>query len=145
MDIYEDHKISSSFRDPKGHVYEIDNKIYRSITQYGISDFETVKKTGLYDSLLEDNLLVPWKETSEIDFKQFPECPEKLLEHPKIDFISYPYEWSFSCLKAAALLHLDIQIRALRKNVVLSDASAYNVQFEGPRPVFIDHLSFRPY
>jgi ribosomal protein L11 methylase PrmA len=27
----------------------------------------------------------------------------------------------------------------------MSDASAYNVQFIGSRPVFIDHLSFRPY
>jgi len=28
---------------------------------------------------------------------------------------------------------------------MLSDATAYNVQFKGTRPIFIDHLSFRPY
>ena len=27
----------------------------------------------------------------------------------------------------------------------LSDATAYNIQFAGSAPVFIDHLSFRPY
>jgi ribosomal protein L11 methylase PrmA len=43
------------------------------------------------------------------------------------------------------LFHLDIQIEALDAGVMLTDASAYNVQFIGARPVFIDHLAFRPY
>lgn len=60
-------------------------------------------------------------------------------------FISWPYEWPFSALKSAAKLHLDIQVDALASDVVLSDASAYNVQFDGHRPVFIDSLSFRRY
>lgn len=68
-----------------------------------------------------------------------------MLEHPRLAFISYPYEWPFSALKAAALLQLDVHLRALEYDVTLSDASAYNVQFQGPRPVFIDHLSFRRY
>ena len=68
-----------------------------------------------------------------------------VLEHARIPFVSYPYEWSFYGLKAAALLHLDLQIDALRRDVQLADASAYNVQFCGARPVFIDVLSFRRY
>jgi hypothetical protein len=64
---------------------------------------------------------------------------------PMLPFVSFPYEWSFSALKAAALLHLKIQLVALDKGVTLSDASAYNVQFRGAQPVFIDHSSFRPY
>jgi ribosomal protein L11 methylase PrmA len=43
------------------------------------------------------------------------------------------------------LLHLDIQLHALEYGVVLSDASAYNVQFIGTKPVFIDRLSFVRY
>ena len=68
-----------------------------------------------------------------------------IVEHPTIPFVSYPYEWSFSELKAAALLHLDLQKRALDYGLTMSDASAYNVQFLGPSPTFIDILSFRPY
>src|SRR5690606_22151701 len=68
-----------------------------------------------------------------------------LIEHDRVPFISYPYEWSFSELKAAALHHLDLQIDLLKRDVVLSDATAYNVQFVGPDPVFIDLLSLRPY
>src|SRR3546814_5774217 len=48
-------------------------------------------------------------------------------------------------LKVAALTHLKIHLRALDHGVTLSDASAYNIQFDGPRPVFIDVLSFRRY
>ncbi|MDX1486520.1 MAG: class I SAM-dependent methyltransferase [Alphaproteobacteria bacterium] len=68
-----------------------------------------------------------------------------VLEHPKISFWSYPYEWPFGALKAAALAHLNIQIELLDQGIALSDASAYNIQFIGPRPVFIDTLSFRRY
>jgi len=68
-----------------------------------------------------------------------------VLEHPMLPFISYPYEWSFPALKAAALLQLDVHLEALDHGVTLSDASAYNIQFRGPRPVFIDSLSFRRY
>ena len=59
-------------------------------------------------------------------------------------FISYPYEWSFGQLKDAALLTLELQERALAKGLTLRDASAYNIQFDGGGPVFIDTLSFEP-
>ena len=68
-----------------------------------------------------------------------------VLEHPKLHYTSYPYEWSFPLLKAAALLQLKIHLRALTGEVTLSDATAYNIQFQGTEPIFIDHLSFRPY
>ena len=139
------YKVIGSFRDPKGHVYQVENKIYRSITSKGIGDFESVKSTGILDDLVKDELLVPWEEVTDIDLGPETIKAIKILEHPKIDFISYPYEWTSSGLKSAALLHLNIQIRALKHNVVLSDASAYNIQFNGTNPVFIDHLSFRPY
>ena len=36
-------------------------------------------------------------------------------------------------------------MRCLEQDVTLSDASAYNIQFLGPKPIFIDSLSFRRY
>jgi len=59
-------------------------------------------------------------------------------------FVSHPYEWCFAALREAALLHLDLHV-ALAAGFTLSDAAAYNVQFQGTRPVFIAHLSLRPY
>jgi ribosomal protein L11 methylase PrmA len=43
------------------------------------------------------------------------------------------------------VLQLDIYLAALDCGVTLADASAYNVQFAGPTPLFIDYLSFRRY
>jgi len=57
-------------------------------------------------------------------------------------FISYPYEWSFEQLRDAALLTLDVQEESLACGMSLKDASAFNVQFCGSTPVFIDLLSF---
>src|SRR5690606_1182148 len=65
-----------------------------------------------------------------------------VLRPNRIPFISYPYEWSFNALKDAALLTLDIQSLALERGLTLKDASAYNVQFVGAKPIFIDTLSF---
>ena len=60
----------------------------------------------------------------------------------RVGFISYPYEWCFSQLKAAALLTLRLQKAAVERGMSLKDATAYNVAFEGGRPVLIDTLSF---
>ncbi|HEY8381866.1 MAG TPA: class I SAM-dependent methyltransferase [Microvirga sp.] len=132
-----------SFRDPSGHVYEIDGDILRTVTRKAAADYDFVRQTGLLAALAERGLVIGSEEI--VSDALSGENIHRVLRHPKLAFISYPYEWSFPLLKAAALLHLDIQIEALEKDVVLSDASAYNVQFVGPKPVFIDVLSFRRY
>ena len=65
-----------------------------------------------------------------------------MLRHERVPFVSYPYEWPFSMLKDAALLQLELNRRALRADLALKDASPYNVQWRGTRPVFIDVGSF---
>ena len=65
-----------------------------------------------------------------------------VLKHELIPFVSYPYEWTFSQLKDAALVQLDLLLAALDKDLVLKDSSPYNVQWRGARPVFVDVGSF---
>ena len=135
-----------SFRDPSGTVYRTGGRILRTITDHAEKDFAAVVETGLLESLVGDDSVVGWRDVD--DRAEWPggdESAVRVLEHPVLPFISYPYEWSFRGLKAAALLHLDIHLKALEFDCTLQDASAYNVQFQGPRPIFIDHLSFRPY
>ena len=43
------------------------------------------------------------------------------------------------------MLTLDLAKRAIEKGMVLMDASAYNVQFQDGKPIFIDTLSFEEY
>jgi len=37
----------------------------------------------------------------------------RALEHERIPFVSYRYEWTFSMLRDAALVHLDLLLAAL--------------------------------
>lgn len=136
---------AGSYRDPAGHVYYLDGRVLRTVAERAASDYEYIRDRGLLTRWVNAGWLV---ESNEIDPSVLGTAngkPRYVLEHAKIPFVSYPYEWPFSALKAAALLHLDLQLAAFDESVVFSDASAYNVQFVGPRPVFIDVLSFRRY
>ena len=130
----------ASFRDPSGFVFRRDGILYRQVQPSAAADWEALRATGLLQRLVADGLL--------IDHDEMPlteaASPEALaVIRPRLlDFISYPYEWAFSQLKDAALLTLEIQSRAVDAGMRLKDASAYNVQFDGGRPILIDSLSF---
>ena len=139
-------RIPASFRDPCGHVYALNDRIIRTVLTHGIQEFDYVLSTGILDTLAQARMVLPFEQMhGDIPAAAAFGDAKVWLEVPRIPFVSSPYEWTFSALKAAALLHLDIHIAALDAGVILSDASAYNVQFSGARPVFIDHLSFRRY
>ncbi len=70
-----------------------------------------------------------------------PEASEVFLEHPRIFFSSYPWEWTPNAWIAAANLTLDLCERLLKEGLVLKDATPLNVLFEGTRPVLVDVLS----
>ncbi len=137
--------LPGSFRDPSGSVYQVEGRIFRTVNDCFAPDFEFVSSTGLFKRLEADGVLLPLTTVSSDVLNLVDPKPRYVLETPKLPFISFPYEWSFPALKAAALLHLRIHLQALESGVTLSDASAYNIQFQGIQPVFIDHLSFRRY
>lgn len=137
--------IPGSFRDPSGRVYEVEGQILRTVADAHAPDFEYVKSTRLFEELAADGLVLPFEQVDRDILGSFAEGARYVLRAPALPFISFPYEWSYPALKAAALLHLKIQLAALDRGVALSDASAYNMQFQGSQPVFIDHLSFRRY
>ena len=64
------------------------------------------------------------------------------LRHPRIDPISYPWEWTPAQWRAAAELTLRVAGKAIDAGWTLKDATPLNVLFDGPRPVFVDVLSF---
>ena len=76
--------------------------------------------SGLYEELVNSELLIPHSEAcllSQEDAHKY-----KILKPEQIPFISYPYEWSFSQLKDAALATLDIQIWSLQHGMILKDS-----------------------
>lgn len=135
--------IPSSFRDPSGFLFLQDGKIYRQINTIYQEDYQKLIGSGLYKELVDDGFLIPHEEVK-------VECPKpddafKIIQPEQLSFISYPYEWSFSQLKDAALTTLQIQKKALEHGMSLKDCSAYNIQFQKGRPIFIDSLSFEIY
>ncbi len=102
--------------------------------------YDHLMESGLYATLIEAGLLVPHREVAAEPADAA--CAYKILEPERIPFVSYPYEWCFSQLQHAALATLRIQKLALKRGMILKDASAYNIQFRDGHPVLIDTLSF---
>jgi ribosomal protein L11 methylase PrmA len=132
-----------SFRDPSGFVYTAGGTLYRQVNHTFAEEFDSCTASGLYDDLVGSGLLVP-HEPAALALAATADA-HAVIRPARIDFISYPYEWAFGELKDAALLTLEVMERALARGFVLRDASAYNVQFQDARPIFIDTLSFERY
>ena len=133
-----------SFRDPAGRIFYHENKVYREVFKSGLSRLSFLQKENLLKELIEKDLII---KTDFIESHEFEltDKNNKIIEHEKLDFISYPYEWTFNQLKDAAIFHLNLQIFLLEKNAKLIDSSAYNIQFKNNKPVFIDILSIDKY
>ena len=136
----------ASYRDPCGHIFHYQESVFRTINPIGATNFEAIKNHPQLASLVHEGRLINFEEIKRSDWPaEVPDNVAHLIRHTKLPFISYPYEWSFAALKTAALFHLDLHIELLASDWTLSDASAYNVQFVGSSPIFIDLLSIRPY
>lgn len=134
-------RLPGSFRDPAGHVFVTDDILYRRIDPAGREGYEALMGSGLYQTLVAERLLVPHEDLGP---QRDQPGAVTVIRPERVPMISYPYEWSFSQLKDAALLMLAVERRALAAGLSLKDASAYNVQFLRGRPVLIDTLSFEP-
>lgn len=135
--------LPSSFRDPSGFMFVSDGLLYRQVNRAYAQNYDHLMSSGLYQELVGSNLLISHEEVADV----YPARGQahRVLKHELIPFVSYPYEWSFSQLKHAALATLRIQKRALDFGMSLKDCSAYNIQFSKGKPVLIDTLSFERY
>jgi len=138
-------KNPGSFRDPAGQVFNYDNRIIRVIKKFGKKRYDYLKDKDIISESVNKKFLIPTKDVTD-EFKSSKVDDDVyFLEHQKIDYISYPYEWSFYQLKSAALHHLNFQLFLIDKGVVLIDSSAFNIQFINHKPIFIDVLSLDKY
>lgn len=135
--------LGASFRDPSGSIFFHEGILYRRINPVYAEQYKLFLACGLYESLTENGLLVE-HEAVELDVPAARGAYAVIQPKP-IPLVSYPYEWSFSQYKAAALCTLELQRMAMDHDMMLKDASAYNIQFVGSRPIFIDTLSFEKY
>ncbi len=133
MTVVDDAAPVSSFRDPAGSVIRHRGRILRTIRPDAVPDFEAFLGTKTARDATVDAKLVPSTRVEDDGY---------VVEHERIPFPSYPYEWPAEMLHAAAELTLDLAQRCLADGFGLKDATPYNVLFRGARPVFVDLLSF---
>jgi hypothetical protein len=136
-----------SFRDPDGFIVRQGERIFRVVLPSAVERWRQFAASGLAVELQSAELLIPTHEIPAHTFTSASPLPDGaiVLEHERVPFVSYPYEWTFDMLRAAALLQLEIVERSLKHGWILKDATAYNVQFLGVKPLFIDVLSFAPW
>ncbi|HNL61817.1 MAG TPA: hypothetical protein PKJ01_03835 [Solirubrobacterales bacterium] len=135
-----------SFRDRDSRVVVSGDAIYRALSPEGAEDWEAFSGSPLLEQLTAAGRVIG---TREVDPSVLGESQDllptgitKVLEHDRIPFVSYPYEWTFSMLQDAAKLQLELGAAAIDSGLDLKDATPYNVQFIGSQPTFIDIGSF---
>lgn len=136
-----------SFRDRDGRVYHSGKRIFRGLSTSAMDSYRQLQNKPFYQALVDSGYVI---KTRELQPDENP-LPDEVvsqwagfLEHDAVPVISYPYEWTFSMLKAAASLQLHLIERAVSNGFTLKDATPYNIQFVGCKPIFIDTPSFEP-
>lgn len=127
----------ASFRDPSNQVFYADGEVLRGLRGTAVEDWRALAATEFFPRLVDAGKICATAPVDRSD-DRFP----LVLRHERIPFVSYPYEWTFSMLRDAALLHLEVLEAALAEGMTTKDGSAYNLQWRGARPTFIDVGSF---
>jgi SAM-dependent methyltransferase len=125
----------ATFRDPAG-----------SLRIHGEDVLRTVHPRYAAESLrfLQSGLARRWTDEGHLVASEVVSAEKDqplLLQHPRIFFPSYPWEWTPSQWVAAAELTLELCGQLLHEGWILKDATPLNILFEGSRPVFVDLLS----
>ncbi len=135
-----------SFRDPDARVVYSNDSVYRIVYPSGFKKFDFIQKILKNKSIAEYLIETEVANQEEVKLLQLDnETNVRVFKHKKIDYISYPYEWSFHRLKDAALHHLNLHINLLKNDATLIDAYSYNIQFNNHSPIFIDIMSIKEY
>jgi hypothetical protein len=129
-------RIQGSLHDPTNAVISVGDVVLRGLDARTMKVFQRLIESSFYSDAVGRGSVVGTRFVDPI------EGWASVVEHERLAVITWPYEWSFSMLKDAALLELDLAIEALRAGFMMKDGTPFNVQFRGSLPVFIDIGSF---
>ncbi|BDU71079.1 class I SAM-dependent methyltransferase [Mesoterricola silvestris] len=137
----------ASFRDPAGKLIRHDNKIIRWIAPESEDAFRLIESSSEIKGFISRNSIIPYDRVDGDLSLNFAGIGKGgvWVEHPRIAFPTYPEEWTFGMLKAAASLSLELADAILADGLELKDCTPYNVLFRGAEPTFVDLLSFTPF
>lgn len=132
---------TGSFRDPDGSVFFVDNLVYRSISENFLPTIKDLIQSEFFQRSMAAGQII----ATTLITNKFNLPGRYILQHEKIPFLSYPFEWSFYMLKDAALLTLNILQKCLENGYILKDGSAWNVTYHRGKMVFFDVMSIGLY
>ena len=130
-----------TFRDPAGELRLTARHALRRVRPSSADETRAFLASDLRTELERSGDLVPTRIASPGDHPIIS-SDDLWLEHPRIDPISYPWEWTPAQWQAAAELTLRVAEQAIEAGWTLKDATPLNVLFKGPTPVLVDILSF---
>ncbi|MBO4206639.1 class I SAM-dependent methyltransferase [Micromonospora echinofusca] len=134
-----------SFRDPANRVFQAGDDILRGLREQAAQDWRALAATDFFPPLIAAGKICGTEQVASDRVPADDGGPwAAVLRHERIPFLSHPAEWSFAMLRDAALLHLEILAEAVPAGFTTKDGSAWNLQFRGAEPVFIDVGSFEP-
>lgn len=140
---------TASFRDPENAAFHHEGTWYRIASPASAAAIDVLRDSSLYDALVAEGALVPFDRVHGDDATHIisafahtagrePKPDSRVFRVDTVEVITYPWEWPNSLLESAAALTLSLRMRLLEIGLDLKDASAFNVQFEGLAPRFID-------
>jgi len=132
-----------SFRDPAGRLVDVDGRLLRLVHTDASPDVLSFLQSPFARRLERDGHLVTSRiADDELARGSLADGWGTVLEHERVPFASFPYEWPPEMLYAAGRLTLDLAEEATAAGWALKDASPFNVLFRGTVPVFVDLPSF---
>ncbi|NJB67175.1 hypothetical protein GGQ74_000815 [Desulfobaculum xiamenense] len=139
--------VDGSYREEGSRVFAGGGRICRALDSRGSRDLESLALTKFFAEALAAGKVVQTWVPPDADalLAALPGQWSAVVEHEPVPVVSYPYEWSFPMLRAAAMLQLELLHVALGEGFICEDATPYNVQWSGVRPVFVDVSSLRPH
>lgn len=124
--------------DPHSEIIFYNSRVLRKIYPESEKLVKGLMDSGLIQELIKKGLLISTKYCNDL----YMDGCNILLEHKKVEHVTYPSEWTFHMLKDAANLVLEINKIAIRYGYELRDPHPYNILFVGCSPVYIDFGSF---
>ncbi|MCJ7553782.1 MAG: hypothetical protein MUO34_07850 [Ignavibacteriaceae bacterium] len=124
--------------DPIGFLFKYDGRIFRAINNSKKAEVLFLFNSGAITELNEANL-IPYTKISDIQL----EGHDLVLEHKKIDVVTYSTEWSFELLKEAARLIIQVNKVLFKYDYETKDAHSHNVVFDKCIPKYVDIGSFQ--
>ena len=142
---------AGSYRDRAGRVLAGPRgEIYRGLSAAALEQWRMVAKAPFAQRAMSAGKLVETRELAPHEAEQAGLDSQTAfggmswagyVQHERIPFVSYPYEWTWGMLRDAACAQLELLQQAFAEEFTLKDGTLYNIQWRGTEPVFIDTVS----